>query len=900
MAARGRLVDALRERVRRAGHFERSVLLIAAAGLAFRWLYILLAKARVDTCGQQACGDAIWYSSTANMLGHWAGFVDRLTVPGESLATAAHGPLTPVAIAPATILTFGHHPTAQRLLMAFYGACVIIALGYLVRRLAGDRAGLIAATLAAANANFFMNDVIVMAETIAALTLILLLITTYRFIDEPTNKGAALVGLLVGLAGLARAELLLFGPVMVVPVVLARRELPWRQRLARLSVAGATALLVLLPWTAYNLSRFDEPVLLSTNDGLTLLGANCDAVYGVDDPGGIGFWNLNCAAPVDAVLPPDADESVKSRAYRDAAVDYIRANHVHLPKVIAIRLLRGWGAYGPDQMVWLNQGEGRDSWASVLGYVTWWAMVPLAVAGAVILRRRQVSIWPLVSSAVVVTLTLVAFYGIVRFRLAADVAVTALAAVAIDALVRWWHQPKDLPNAADPAAAGDAMVGTPAGEPAHMSETSAGTHFPCLDAYRGIGMTMVLLNHAAYSTGYVFRSDLGPYIARLDISVPMFFVLSGFLLYRPFARSALEGRSMPSTHRFYRRRALRILPAYWVALVGIGVLFGLHISGTFGWIANALLLPALGVPAEVCTGAQCRVAYGITQAWSIGVEATYYLVLPAIALLIGRVAATRPADARLRVLLTGTGLLYAAGAAFRFFVVATEPGWARESLLWLPMYLDLFAVGMALAALSAAAGAGRPLPRAFAWLSTHPALCWCAAGAIYLLMTRLSPPDEPFGLNGVEYLPRQFCYGVASAIWLLPAMFGDQTHGRLRRVLASKPLVYLGAISLSFYLWHLVLIEAAKRWTVPDYGARVALATNPPPGNDLAALATFVGDYWKVALIAWGLSFGVASLLHRWVEVPFLRLKDGPLRQLLPRRASTSQQIEPVGSGGLR
>src|SRR5690349_18394994 len=82
---------------------------------------------------------------------------------------------------------------------------------------------------------------------------------------------------------------------------------------------------------------------------------------------------------------------------------------------------------------------------------------------------------------------------------------------------------------------------------AERSERSAGTHFPCLDAYRGIGMTMVLLNHAAYATGFPFRDTplsnaLTPFIARLDLSVPMFFVMSAFLLYRPFAKATLQDR----------------------------------------------------------------------------------------------------------------------------------------------------------------------------------------------------------------------------------------------------------------------------------------------------------------------------------------------------------------------
>jgi peptidoglycan/LPS O-acetylase OafA/YrhL len=431
-----------------------------------------------------------------------------------------------------------------------------------------------------------------------------------------------------------------------------------------------------------------------------------------------------------------------------------------------------------------------------------------------------------------------------------------------------------------------------------VPEVSGGFHFPCLDAYRGIGMTMVLLNHAAYATGYMSRHDggadlLGPLIARLDLSVPMFFVMSGFLLYRPFAKSTLQARAPLPLRTFYRRRALRIFPAYWVALVGLGVLGVLQIGSVSQWIGNAFLLPAFGAPVRVCDEVgRCHVAYAITQAWSIGVELTFYLLLPLYSSLIARLAAGRSGDRDLKgrtlVLLGGLAVLYAVGTAFRAFVVSAEPAWADQSLLWLPMFLDLFAIGMALAVISAAFQLGHALPRLFAWLGDHPNVCWLIAGAIFLVVTRMRYPDRPFGLHDSsgysDYLPRQFLYGIASAVWLAPAIFGDQAKGVIRRVLAARPLVFLGGVSLSFYLWHLVIIDKVKELTVPDYDQLRRLALNPRPGNTLDGVGTFQGNYLKIVLIAWAISFVVATALYYLVELPFLRLKDAPLRSLRPTR----------------
>jgi 4-amino-4-deoxy-L-arabinose transferase-like glycosyltransferase len=435
---------ARRRSPRRIGRFEIALLLIALAGFGFRAGYVLTTAGSTEPCGTELCGDALYYSGQANTLGigiGWADFRDY------HVQAADHPPLTAAFLAPLTKI-FGGEPapvTQQRLAMAVVGLLVIVAVGFLGRRVGGDRGssiGLIAATIAAINANFWMNDVIVMSESLATLGVVVGILLVYRYLDRPSVGRAAAVGAAIGVAGLARAELLLLLPITFVPLALLTRSLPWPARFGRVLMAGAVAIAVLLPWTINNLSRFDEPVFLSTNDGLTLVGANCDEVYGVDDPGGIGFWQLNCAFAVSDQIPPGADQSVASGVYRRVGLDYIKNHKRLLPKVEAIRLGRAWGVFGPDQMVWLNQGEGRMKWASWTGDATWWLLIVPAVWGAVILRRRREPIWPLVSTAVIVSLTVMVFYGIVRFRLPADVAATVLAAVAIDALVARWRRPK--------------------------------------------------------------------------------------------------------------------------------------------------------------------------------------------------------------------------------------------------------------------------------------------------------------------------------------------------------------------------------------------------------------------------------------------------------------------------
>jgi peptidoglycan/LPS O-acetylase OafA/YrhL len=92
-----------------------------------------------------------------------------------------------------------------------------------------------------------------------------------------------------------------------------------------------------------------------------------------------------------------------------------------------------------------------------------------------------------------------------------------------------------------------------------------------------------------------------------------------------------------------------------------------------------------------------------------------------------------------------------------------------------------------------------------------------------------------------------------------------------------RPLVYLGGISYSFYLWHHILVDKAKEWTVTDLDQRELIG----------GLATFTGNFWLISLIAWVTTFLVAAVLFRLVELPFLRLKDRPLRDLWRRVPDT-------------
>jgi 4-amino-4-deoxy-L-arabinose transferase-like glycosyltransferase len=399
---------------------------ITVLGLLGRLAWVVGSRHDLTTCdGLLLCGDPVYYSWQSKVVAAGRGFTDLAgTAP-----RADHPPLTVLLLTPAARLAGEPHVVlAQRFTMALLGAVTIVLVGLLVRRLAGPVAGLAAAAVAVVNANLWINDVTLMAEGPATLLIVATLLATYRFVDRRTWAGAAGVGVLVGLAGLARPELLLLAPVTFAPVALRGRSQPLVRRLGQVALCGGAAFAVLVPWLAYNAGRFQEPVLLSTNDGLTIVATNCGPAYGSADEGG-GSWVVGCALEVP--VPAGADDSTVNRIYREVGIRYVGRHMREVPRVMALRVIRGFALWGLDQTVAYNRTENRPPAVSWLGIYQWWLLCLAAVPGAVRLHRRRVPTWPLWSLLVITVGTFAVFYGATRFRMATDVLVTVLAGVTL-------------------------------------------------------------------------------------------------------------------------------------------------------------------------------------------------------------------------------------------------------------------------------------------------------------------------------------------------------------------------------------------------------------------------------------------------------------------------------------
>jgi 4-amino-4-deoxy-L-arabinose transferase-like glycosyltransferase len=402
--------------VRRSPRFGAILLIIVAAALGLRLAYVVVIKDRPD-----GFYDAIYYQLQSEGLANGEGF----SILRRDQPNADHPPMTALVLAPAS-WAFGlsEDELPQRLTMALLGAGVVGLIGLAGNRVAGRRVGLVAGAVAALYPNFFMNDGILMAETLSAACVAATVWCVYGAMQERSWRWIVALGVIGGIGMLTRAELALLIPAIVLPALLTRRDRPMAERVRGCVVVCVIAGVVVLPWVVRNLTTFEEPVLLSYGDGALLLGANCDTTYSGNL---MGSWEDDCYAQVR----PRRDLSVQAARQRDAALTYVGDHFDRLPAVMAVRVLRTWGIWRPFHQARLSTTEGRPIEAAWAGMAMYYVRLVLAVAGAVLMRRRRLVFWPLVVLAVFVTVMSAVSYGTIRFRIPAEVSIVVLASVTL-------------------------------------------------------------------------------------------------------------------------------------------------------------------------------------------------------------------------------------------------------------------------------------------------------------------------------------------------------------------------------------------------------------------------------------------------------------------------------------
>ncbi|MGN6244792.1 MAG: acyltransferase family protein [Motilibacteraceae bacterium] len=323
----------------------------------------------------------------------------------------------------------------------------------------------------------------------------------------------------------------------------------------------------------------------------------------------------------------------------------------------------------------------------------------------------------------------------------------------------------------------------PADQPARSVGRLAG-----LEGYRGLAAVLIVVYHVYQFVRIGDRYPLEgtwahPVLYALDTFVGLFFVLSAFLLGLPFARHAVEGRQAGSAREFLRRRAVRIVPLYYVAVLVVWASRNRSLPGDWRDLVEHLTFTQVFD--------QQRIFFTIGPAWSLAVEVQFYLLLAvlgwAACALCSRLS-TR--TARAAVLVTGVVVLFAGSIVFRF---VAERSWHEPVTAWpvwfsLPARLDEFALGLALSVVVALRGAG-PAKRPVL------ALLFLAGVGFLAVAVRAGVVDAN------PYLMRPTWAALGFAL-LLAATVLSSPRSAANRLLDTRPLAFLGLVSYSLYLWH--------------------------------------------------------------------------------------------------
>lgn len=353
--------------------------------------------------------------------------------------------------------------------------------------------------------------------------------------------------------------------------------------------------------------------------------------------------------------------------------------------------------------------------------------------------------------------------------------------------------------------------------------------YPALTGLRAIAAAVVFINHIGYLVGSTDIGEGWRAIAPLSLSgVFVFFVLSGFLLSSP-------GSMRGGSRQFWRRRAARILPVYWLALAASILLLSVldpSRLGPGGLVSNALLLQSWDPVGQAAS-------YNL-PAWSLSIELLFYAVLPLVLPATDRWLREHP-RAGLATILLGC----AVGSA------ALQLGMVPETFP--PAYLPIFFLGVH------AASVRRPL--------TTPAISW---------MT--------FTLGALSYpLIENYTLPALGAAVLIPSL----AHTGGPSWLAGRTARTLGVWSYAFFLLHVPVVDGVAI----VFTQLVGHIPGGAMGGCLIALGAFVVSWAAAGIVyRWG-----EEPARKWLTESAM----GPQRKVRLQSGDASAESQPAGAGGV-
>ena len=373
-----------------------------------------------------------------------------------------------------------------------------------------------------------------------------------------------------------------------------------------------------------------------------------------------------------------------------------------------------------------------------------------------------------------------------------------------------------------------------------------------LDGVRAIATLLIVIYHLFSVSGQTINNPngLGQFSGRLNVAVSVFFVLSGYLLSKPFLEGILKNTPFPKPNAFYIKRIVRIMPAYWLALLILWKINAVNIPNTSGFIRNILLIHPLTV---------ANVFSGITQTWTLSVELFYYLSLPWIALVIKTRTKNKSPEESLRCIFLILSTLYISSYLFRVFLHYVQIKFFETHAILLPAHIDTFALGMCIATATVALEAFPHLKVRRSRLAQMSPIFFFMSAATWFWSTQigwgLDFNASPFRVE----LFGHFLYGISSFCLILPFCL-DQGDSRIVKIMSSQILVWLGTISYGMYLWHFLFLDGHFANThLPYQISDMGIATR--------------------MLITIPCSITLASISYYLIERPLLRTLNGSIRK---------------------
>lgn len=444
---------------RRFGRPAPAVAVIGAIGIAGLLLRLWVVLVYRPTCAVAApdCyavgGDARYIQEQANLLADGKFFINPFLYgfDGTVVDSSGDAPLYTVFLSVFSFLGF-ETVAWHRVVSTLCGLALVVLIGLLARRLAGDVAGYVAAAVAAVHPLLWLSDTLLLSEALYQPLIVVVLWAAYDWIDRPDRRRAVLLGVALGFAALTRAESVTLLAFLVVPLVWwGTKQLTNRDRLIATATIWGVAFAVFAPWVAWNNTRFDHPVTFTSSTGSVLMAGACDSVW--SGPG-MGYW-ADCfgerglvdeytrkfpgadqpAGPTHVVY----DESELDVFNREKALDYTLDNLDRFPQVALARMGRTMEAFRVGHTLKANWAvEGRWQSPSTIGLVLYYVLVPFAIAGAVLLHRAGTRLAPLLSMWPMVLFTSALTFALTRYRVPIDIAMIVLAAAAASRL--WDHR----------------------------------------------------------------------------------------------------------------------------------------------------------------------------------------------------------------------------------------------------------------------------------------------------------------------------------------------------------------------------------------------------------------------------------------------------------------------------